>query len=99
VQTTGDILTENILGELLDRHVHVVAVFGLDAFHAGLEQAPAREALQQKLMAMFLAHGMQPLPPALHRTNDGDDQHRYFHAFDFGLLDRQDLAAGAGPAP
>jgi hypothetical protein len=81
VQTTGDVLTDKILGELLARHVHVVAVSGLDAFHAGLEQASAREALQQKLTAMFLAHGMRPLPAAPHRTSYGDDQHRYFHVF------------------
>jgi len=35
VQTTGDVLNEEILRDLLGRHVHVVSVSGLDAFHAG----------------------------------------------------------------
>src|SRR5260370_18561534 len=47
VQTTGDVLTEKILRELLDLRVNVVSVSGIDAFHAGLEQESAREALKQ----------------------------------------------------
>ena len=68
VQTTGDVLNEGILRELLDLHVHVVSVSGIDAFHAGLEKEPAREALQQRLTAMFLAHGMERVPAAPNRT-------------------------------
>ena len=74
-------LNEGILGDLLDLHVHVVSVSGLDAFHAGLEQESAREALKQKLAAMFLAHGMLPLPAAPNRTGYGDEQRRYFSFF------------------
>jgi len=62
VQTTGDVLTETILRELLERRVNVVSVSGLDGFHAGLEEPPARGALQEKLTKMFLAHGMTPHP-------------------------------------
>ena len=81
VQTTGDVLTEKILGELLARHVDVVSVSGLDAFHAGLEKESAREALRQRLTLMFEAHGMLPLPDAPNRTGWGDDEHRYFSFF------------------
>jgi len=81
VQTTGDTLTEKILRELLDLHVHVVSVSGMDAFHAGLERESAREALRQKLTSLFLAHGLQPLPAAPNRTGWGDEQHRYFSFF------------------
>ena len=81
VQTTGDVLTAEILCELLDLHVHVVSVSGIDAFHAGLEKESAREALQQKLTSLFLAHGMQPLPAVPNRTGWGDEQHRYFSFF------------------
>jgi hypothetical protein len=81
IQTTGDVLTEKILRELLDLHVHVVSVSGIDAFHAGLEEESAREALQKKLTSLFLAHGMQPLPAAPNRTGWGDEQHRYFSFF------------------
>ena len=68
VQTTGDVLNEGILRELLDLNVHVVSVSGIDAFHSGLEKQSAREALQQRLTAMFLAHGMERLPAAPNRT-------------------------------
>jgi hypothetical protein len=81
VQTTGDVLTERILRELLHLHVHVVSVSGIDAFHAGLEKESARETLQQKLTSLFLAYGMQPLPGAPNRTGWGDEQHRYFGFF------------------
>jgi len=81
VQTTGDVLNEGILRDLLDRRVHVVSVSGLDAFHAGLEKESAHEALKQKLTAMFLAQNMSPLPAAPNRTGYGDEQHRYFSFF------------------
>jgi hypothetical protein len=81
VQTTGDVLTEKILRELLGLHVHVVSVSGIDAFHAGLETESAREALQQKLTSLFLAHGMQPLPAVPNRMGWGHEQHRYYSFF------------------
>ncbi len=81
VQTTGDVLTERILRELLDLRVKVVSVSGIDAFHAGLENESAREALKQKLTSMFLAHGMQPLPTAPPFTGHGERQQRYFSFF------------------
>ncbi len=81
VQTTGDVLTEKILGELLDLRVDVVSVSGIDAFHAGLEKESAREALKQKLTSMFLARGMQPLPEVPYGTDYGEAQQRYFNFF------------------
>ena len=81
VQTTGDVLNEEILRDLLGLHVHVVSVSGIDAFHAGLEKESTREALKQKLTAMFLAHDMSLLPAAPNRTGYGDEQHRYFSFF------------------
>ena len=81
VQTTGDVLNEGILDDLLRRHVHVVSVSGLDAFHAGLEKESAREALKQRLTLMFVSRGMLPLPAAPNRTGYGDQQRRYFSFF------------------
>jgi len=81
VQTTGDVLNEEILRDLLGLHVHVVSVSGIDAFHAGLEKESTREALKQKLTAMFLAYDMSLLPAAPNRTGYGDEQHRYFSFF------------------
>lgn len=64
VQTTGDLLTEKILRELLARGVNLVSVSGIDAFHAGLEKEAARAALVAKLTTMFEASGMTPAPAA-----------------------------------
>ncbi len=80
VQTTGDVLTEKILSELLARRVGEISVSGIDAFHAGLETESAREALQQKLTSMFLARGMEPLPTPPQHASYGEGQ-RYFSFF------------------
>ena len=81
VQTTGDVLTEKILRELLDAHVDVISVSGIDSFHAGLEQESAREALTSKLTAMFVAHGMTPLLQVPRTSGGLEDGERYFSFF------------------
>jgi hypothetical protein len=53
VQTTGDLVTPRILNELKALEVDVVSISGLDAYHQGLEQIGARDALKQKLTNMF----------------------------------------------
>lgn len=62
VQTTGDVLTETILRELLERNVNVVSVSGIDGFHVGLERESARHTLQDELTRMFRANGLVPHP-------------------------------------
>ena len=66
VQTTGDLVTDPIVDELLERHTDKIAVAGLDAFHQGLETDAARIALRDKLTCLFESHGMILDP--------GDDQ-------------------------
>ena len=63
VQTTGDLVNAKIVRELLDLHVSVISVSGLDEYHNGLEQVEDRDALQGKLTALFERHGMQPWRP------------------------------------
>ena len=58
VQTTGDLVTERIVGELLDRHAAVISVSGVDHFHAGLEEPEAQAALRDKLTRIFERFGM-----------------------------------------
>lgn len=58
VQTTGDLVTDRIIGELLERHTDKISVSGLDAYHEGLEQVEAQVALRDKLTRMFEARGM-----------------------------------------
>jgi sulfatase maturation enzyme AslB (radical SAM superfamily) len=78
VQTTGDVLTEKILRELLERGVNVVSVSGIDGFHAGLEKEPARRALQDKLTRMFEANGLAPHPRS---PAEIAEEGRYFEFF------------------
>jgi hypothetical protein len=75
VQTTGDLLTEQITGELLDHHVEVISVSGIDAYHQGLEQESSREALKEKLTRMFESFGMRP------KTGPGEQGGRYYSFF------------------
>jgi hypothetical protein len=76
VQTTGDILTERMVVELLEHDVSVISVSGMDEYHEGFETEAAREKLKQKLTAVFLAHGMKEwMPPPR------PQEQRYFHFF------------------
>ena len=63
VQTTGDLVTEKIVRELLSLHVGVISVSGLDEYHNGLEQIADRNALQKRLTSLFERSGMQPWQP------------------------------------
>jgi hypothetical protein len=78
VQTTGDILTDRIVGELLERHVEVLSVSGIDSYHAGLELEPARDALKEKLARIFESHGMRELPLQLDQVKKGVPRSPFF---------------------
>jgi MoaA/NifB/PqqE/SkfB family radical SAM enzyme len=58
VQTTGDLLTPEILRELLARGVWSISVAGVDDFHVGLEGPERQAAFTARLRAMMLAEGM-----------------------------------------
>lgn len=57
VQTTGDLLTEKILAELLERGVWSVSAAGMDDYHVGMQDGK-REKLIDKLHNMFTSAGM-----------------------------------------
>jgi hypothetical protein len=59
VQTTGDLLTEAVLDDLLARGVWMVSVAGMDDFHVGME-GPKRLPLVERLGAMFERAGVVP---------------------------------------
>lgn len=63
VQTTGDLVSERIVDELLRRRVGVISVSGLDEFHDGFEPQSARERLQAKLTGLFVKAGMSEWTP------------------------------------
>jgi hypothetical protein len=81
VQTTGDVLTEGILAELLEHHVWHVSVSGIDAHHVGLETATERERLVVRLTQMFEAQGMRQVPTDPPRVGQGRGDERYYSFF------------------
>lgn len=74
MQTTGDVVTPEILDELLERGVWMIAVASLDDYHVGMEGAK-REAFVEKLTRMFERAGVSPVPDPSsgrdHLTEDG----------------------------
>jgi len=60
VQTTGDLVTDAIVDDLLARGVWMISVAGVDDFHVGLEGAERQAAFVGRLTALFERHGMKP---------------------------------------
>lgn len=58
VQTTGDLVTPEIVDDLLSRGVWMISCAGMDDFHVGME-GDKRVPLQERLRAMFEAAGMR----------------------------------------
>lgn len=82
VQTTGDVLTEPILDELLALQVRCVSVAGMDAYHKGIDTPEAQERLRNKLMRWFEARAMQPSPQdAKVMAHGGATGIQYYHFF------------------
>ena len=59
VQTTGDLLTDDIVADLLARGVWMISVASVDDFHVGLEGPAKQQAFMDKLTALFERHGMR----------------------------------------
>jgi hypothetical protein len=59
VQTTGDVLTDAIVEDLLARGVWMISVASIDDFHVGLAGEDKQKAFVDKLTAMFERHGMR----------------------------------------
>ena len=59
VQTTGDLLTDAIVDELLERGVYMISVASIDDFHVGMEGPEKQKAFVDGLSAMFQRHGLR----------------------------------------
>ena len=59
VQTTGDLLTDAIIDDLLQRGVWMISVASVDDFHVGLEGPAKQQAFMDRLTALFERHGMR----------------------------------------
>jgi sulfatase maturation enzyme AslB (radical SAM superfamily) len=58
VQTTGDLLTPDIVSDLLERGVWMISVAGVDDFHVGMEGEAKQQAYKQRLRDMMSSQGM-----------------------------------------
>lgn len=82
VQTTGDLVTPEILGDLKSRGVWMVAISGMDDFHVGLE-GDKRLGLQSELDTMFAAKGFSQVSLSTRRrdyTTEAGPFYLYFGA-------------------
>jgi hypothetical protein len=59
VQTTGDLLNDRIVDELLERGVWSISVAGVDDFHEGLAGTERQRAFVERLSRLFERHGMK----------------------------------------
>ena len=59
VQTTGDLVTDAIVDDLLERGVWMISVAGVDDFHVGLEGAGRQKQFTDTLTARLERHGMR----------------------------------------
>ena len=59
VQTTGDLLTDAIVDELVERGVWMISVASVDDFHVGLEGPEKQKRFVDGLTALFERHGLR----------------------------------------
>ncbi len=59
VQTTGDILTPAIVGDLLSRGVYMISIASTDRFHVGIDTPEKQERFVAELTEMFTGFGMR----------------------------------------
>ncbi|WP_291297670.1 radical SAM/SPASM domain-containing protein [Elioraea sp.] len=81
VQTTGDLLTPEIVDDLLARGVWMISVASIDDYHVGLEGEAKQKAFIAKLTAMFEAAGMSESGIASHTRKWLDEPGPLFSFF------------------
>ena len=82
VQTTGDLLTDPIIDELLAHGAGTVSVSGVDDFHSGMQGPAKQAAFRERLTRMFEAHGLRPVPaPVNAQAHPEENSGPYYHFF------------------
>ncbi len=82
VQTTGDLLTDSIVDDLLARGVSTISVSGIDEFHSGMKSAARQAAFKERLTRLFEAHGLKPAEePVVPETRAQRPPGPYYHFF------------------
>lgn len=59
VQTTGDLVTERVVEDLLARGVWLISCAGFDEYHVGIDTQAKQEALTERLTRIFESHGLR----------------------------------------
>jgi hypothetical protein len=59
VQTTGDLVTDAIVDDLLARGLTTLSVSGVDDFHAGMQGEARQSAFKERLSRLLEAHGLR----------------------------------------
>jgi len=59
VQTTGDVLTPEILDDLLAKGIYMVSIASTDRYHVGLDTPERQQAFLDGLEALFTSRGMK----------------------------------------
>ncbi len=80
VQTTGDLVTESILDELLKRGVWMISVAGMDDYHVGHE-GEKRLPLIEKLHMLFKSRGMGEMNDDGPVRRSGETPTAWYHMF------------------
>ncbi len=80
VQTTGDLLTPEIIRELVDLGVWTISVSGMDDFHVGME-GDKKRVFAEKVTAMLEANGVSAADPNADRHERGYEQGPLFNMF------------------
>ncbi len=80
VQTTGDLVTESILDNLLSHNIWMVSVAGMDDYHVGHE-GEKRLPLIEKLHALFKSRGMRETEDGGPVRTSSDTPTAFYHMF------------------
>ncbi|MBM9537876.1 hypothetical protein [Desulfobulbus alkaliphilus] len=78
IQTSGDLLTPEIINQLLEQGIWMISVSSIDSFHGG---ELSREQVRDNLTRMFTAAGMQPSALAAGERRWRDEEGPVFSFF------------------
>ena len=82
VQTTGDLLTDTIVEDLLARGVSTISVSGIDEFHSGMKSAARQTVFKERLTRLFEAQGLKPAEePVVPEARAEGTPGPYYHFF------------------
>ncbi len=81
VQTTGDLLTDQIVDELLALGVGTISVSGIDDYHSGMQGEARQSAFRERLTRLFEAHGLRSAETAVPAVPAGSDTAGPYYSF------------------